>query len=312
MRTLAVRAGVLPVFAALPVLLLVLCIEWQARLARSAFADLPHQRFGASAFVPGQLALASFSPGVAQIPPVGRPHEEDAAPAARSDRADRRAVAPAAAPSPASFTQRFAAAYGYYEPNDEAVVLSGDPVLSAPNVIVLEEVAPGADEEAAAETDEREADASRYEGRTAVYVIATHAVYLPNGERLEAHSGLGGNVDNPQRANVKNRGPTPPNVYNLVMREGRFHGVRAIRLIPLDEGKMFGRDGMLAHSYMLRSARAQSNGCVVFRDYPAFLAAFQRGDVRRLVVVDDLATASAKPGTAPESVYKLAQAAAHY
>jgi hypothetical protein len=310
MRTLALRAGVLPLVVALPVLLLVLCIEWQARLARSAFADLPHERYGATLLAPGNLALASFSPADALMPAARRPQVEDQEPRAAA-RADRYRPAAAPAPSPASFTQRFAAAYGYYEPNDEAVVLSGDPVLSAPNVIVLEEAVPGsADDEM---SREREADdGSRYEGHTAVYVIATHAVYLPNGERLEAHSGLGANVDNPNRVNVKNRGPTPPNVYNLVMREGRFHGVRAIRLIPLDEGKMYGRDGMLAHSYMLRGARAQSNGCVVFRDYPAFLAAFQRGDVRRLVVVDNLTTASAKPGAAPESVYKLAQAAARY
>ena len=49
---------------------------------------------------------------------------------------------------------------------------------------------------------------------------------------------------------------------------------------------MFGRDDMLAHSYMLRGSRAQSNGCVVFRDYPAFLNAFLRGEVDRLVVVE--------------------------
>jgi hypothetical protein len=83
------------------------------------------------------------------------------------------------------------------------------------------------------------------------------------------------------------KGPTPPNVYKLSMRERVFHGVRAIRLTPVDEGKMFGRDGMLAHTYMLRN-RGHSNGCVVFSNYPAFLAAFQRGEVDRLVVVDHL------------------------
>ena len=52
---------------------------------------------------------------------------------------------------------------------------------------------------------------------------------------------------------------------------------------------MFGRDGMLAHTYMLRN-RGHSNGCVVFSNYPAFLAAFQRGEVDRLVVVEHLDT----------------------
>ncbi|HET9538110.1 MAG TPA: hypothetical protein VFP43_22645, partial [Mesorhizobium sp.] len=34
----------------------------------------------------------------------------------------------------------------------------------------------------------------------------------------------------------------------------------------------------------------ESNGCVSFTDYPAFLNAFLRGEVTRLVVVERLAT----------------------
>jgi Tlde1 domain len=101
---------------------------------------------------------------------------------------------------------------------------------------------------------------------------------LPNGEKLEAHSGLGDKRDDPQYIHVKMRGPTPPNVYDLTLREKLFHGVRAIRLNPVDDDKMFGRDGMLAHSYMLGS-NGQSNGCVAFRDYPRFLQAFLSGKV---------------------------------
>ncbi len=125
------------------------------------------------------------------------------------------------------------------------------------------------------------------DSKIAIYDIAAHTVYMPNGERLEAHSGLGERLDNPRYVNVKMKGPTPPNVYKMTMRESIFHGVRAIRLTPVDESKMFGRDGMLAHTYMLRN-RGHSNGCVVFSNYPAFLAAFQRGEVDRLVVVDHL------------------------
>jgi hypothetical protein len=120
--------------------------------------------------------------------------------------------------------------------------------------------------------------------RTAVYDIAAHTVYLPNGEKLEAHSGLGDKLDNPRYANVRMRGPTPPNVYDLTLREKSFHGVRAIRLNPVDDDKMFGRDGMLAHTYMLGS-NGQSNGCVSFKDYSKFLHAYLKGDVERLVVV---------------------------
>jgi hypothetical protein len=133
--------------------------------------------------------------------------------------------------------------------------------------------------------------------RTAIYDIAAHAVYLPNGDRLEAHSGLGSNLDNPDDVSVRGRGPTPPNVYGLALREQPFHGIRAIRLIPVGEGNMFGRDGLLAHPYML-GPNGQSNGCVSFSNYPAFLSVFSRGEVDRLVVVEHLATAPS-PGVGP-------------
>ena len=111
---------------------------------------------------------------------------------------------------------------------------------------------------------------------------------MPDGRRLEAHSGLDRRMDDPRYVHVKREGSTPPNVYNLSLRENLFHGVRAIRLTPVGDGKMYGRDGILAHSYML-GPNGQSNGCVSFSDYPAFLNAFLRGDVTRLVVVERLA-----------------------
>ena len=125
------------------------------------------------------------------------------------------------------------------------------------------------------------------DSRTAVYDIAARTVYLPNGQKLEAHSGLGDKMDDPRYVKVRMRGPTPPNVYNLTLREEIFHGVRAIRLNPVDDDKMYGRAGMLAHTYML-GPNGQSNGCVSFRDYDKFLHAFLKGEVDRLVVVADL------------------------
>ena len=122
---------------------------------------------------------------------------------------------------------------------------------------------------------------------TAIYDISAHRVYLPNGERLEAHSGLGEHMDDVRFVHLRSRGPTPPNVYELKLRESLFHGVQAIRLTPLDGNKMYGRDGILAHSFML-GANGQSNGCVSFKDYPAFLNAYLRGEITRLVVVQRL------------------------
>jgi Protein of unknown function (DUF2778) len=126
------------------------------------------------------------------------------------------------------------------------------------------------------------------DSRTAIYDITARTVYMPDGRRLEAHSGLDRRMDDPRYVHVRREGPTPPNVYNLSLRENLFHGVRAIRLTPVGDGKMYGRDGILAHSYML-GPNGQSNGCVSFSDYPAFLNAFLRGEVTRLVVVERLA-----------------------
>jgi hypothetical protein len=123
---------------------------------------------------------------------------------------------------------------------------------------------------------------------TAIYDITSRTVYLPNGRRLEAHSGFGEHMDDVRYVHARMTGPTPPNVYELKLREELFHGVRAIRLIPTDSSKMHGRSGILAHSYLL-GPNGQSNGCVSFADYPAFLDAFLRGDVTRLVVVQRLA-----------------------
>ena len=130
-------------------------------------------------------------------------------------------------------------------------------------------------------------------GGVAVYDIERGMVYLPDGERLEAHSGMGPMRDNPAYVNRRNRGPTPPHIYNLKLRERLFHGVEAIRLTPVDgEAAVFGRAGFLAHTYMLRTP-GDSNGCVVFRDYRRFLAAFKKGLFNRLVVVPRLRGAPA-------------------
>ncbi len=118
---------------------------------------------------------------------------------------------------------------------------------------------------------------------TAVYDISAHTVYLPNGTALEAHSGLGPYFDDPGHVHLRMRGATPPAVYNLTLRESLFHGVQALRLNPIS-GSVYGRSGLLAHTFML-GQRGDSNGCVSFRNYRAFLQAYMNGEVRRLVVV---------------------------
>jgi len=119
---------------------------------------------------------------------------------------------------------------------------------------------------------------------TAVYDLTAHTVTMPDGTKLEAHSGLGDLLDDPSHVDERDRGATPPHLYELTAREELFHGVQALRLNPVGGGGIFGRDGLLAHPYML-GPNGDSNGCVSFKNYDAFLQAFQNGVVKRLVVV---------------------------
>jgi Tlde1 domain len=147
------------------------------------------------------------------------------------------------------------------------------------------------------------------DGRTAIYDITAQTVYLPSGRRLEAHSGFGGLMDNPRHVHARMRGATPPNIYSLTLRERLFHGVRAIRLNPVDDSRMHGRDGILAHSYLL-GPNGQSHGCVSFGNYPEFLNAFLKGEVTRLAVVERLESPPGKlaAGQLPAPVRDLLKA----
>ena len=110
---------------------------------------------------------------------------------------------------------------------------------------------------------------------------------MPNGARLEAHSGLGSLMDNPAHVSERNVGATPPNVYDLKPRERLFHGIPALRMTPVGESDTLGRSGLLVHSYML-GPNGDSNGCVSIKDYDKFLKAYRNGEIRRLVVVPSL------------------------
>ena len=139
-----------------------------------------------------------------------------------------------------------------------------------------------------------------YDGLTAVYDISAHAVYLPNGSVLEAHSGMGSLRDDPEHVSVPNAGATPPAVYELKPRERQFHGVQALRMIPAEGSDTSGRSGLLAHSFML-GPKGDSNGCVSIRNYDRFLKAFTDGEINRLVVVPSLrgGTLAQRPSTSP-------------
>jgi hypothetical protein len=128
-------------------------------------------------------------------------------------------------------------------------------------------------------------NAAPYDRSTAVYDISARTVYLPDGTKLEAHSGLGSKLDDPRYVHVRMYGATPPHVYDLEPREALFHGVPALRLKPVGgEEAIYGRTGLLAHTYML-GPNGDSNGCVSFKDYYAFLDAYRNRGIKRLAVV---------------------------
>jgi hypothetical protein len=123
--------------------------------------------------------------------------------------------------------------------------------------------------------------------KTVLYDIVKRTVYMPDGEKLEAHSGFGKFMDDPDSMHRRDVGVTPPNVYTVRFREKLFHGVRALRMTPVGGADMFGRDGFLTHSFLL-GTNGESNGCISLRDYDKFLQAFEDGKFDRIIVLRDV------------------------
>jgi hypothetical protein len=76
------------------------------------------------------------------------------------------------------------------------------PALSPPASAVRKRVA-------TAEASKHSISPPDDDNRTAIYDIAARTVYLPNGRRLEAHSGLGSHMDDARYVHLKRLGPTP-------------------------------------------------------------------------------------------------------
>ena len=176
----------------------------------------------------------------------------------------------------------------------------GIPAPAAPAEVAMlpppmeEDMAPEAVEPPPAVTQPEAKDELRYptaEDRFAIYDIRAKKLYLPSGKKLEAHSGYGDKFDDVRYVHVKMLGPTPPNRYKLRMREALFHGTEAVRMTPVGDGKMYGRNGFLLHPYLL-GPRGDSNGCISLADYDAFLASFKRGEVEEVIVVEAMPKAT--------------------
>lgn len=217
-------------------------------------------------------------------------------PAARAVEMVRAVPLPIANPlTPAErLAEESATALALQDPRDKiaiAPVPQRNPLLSSGEQVAALPPTPGPVEPTPAKPEEQQTGPQvplpGPGDKFALYDIKGKTVYMPSGEKLEAHSGYGEGFDSLDHVAVRMVGPTPPNIYTLKVREKLFHGVEALRMTPVGEGKMYGRDGFLTHSYLM-GPRGDSNGCISFKDYDKFLAAYKRGDVNRIVVVASL------------------------
>jgi hypothetical protein len=234
---------------------------------RTFASSTPLQRDGDLPTLVPSLAVGRNTPDIPSAP-------------SRGERVAQKAVLPMPRPASAPTENASASDTAPTKPSILAAILQK--VFGKPDPVKL----------AYAATDDGDLGAGQgagggYDRLTAVYDISAHTVYMPDGTQLEAHSGLGSLLDDPRHPDEKMHGVTPPNVYNLELREVPFHGVRALRMIPQDDTKTFGRNGLLVHTYML-GPNGDSNGCVSLKNYDAFLHAYLDHKVKRLAVVASL------------------------
>ncbi len=244
-------------------------------------------------FAPGTFVRTAPQSAVQQAataPPTAPAQNVASSPPPGDDRIARNAAVPPPPPLSLAPLRTAAVRDGSHIARTAAVAPDAPPTLfeklfgkssPKPSAMMLAYAAP---DDKAVLGDGQSAAAGRYDRWTAVYDISAHKVYLPDGRELEAHSGYGSRLDDPRTASVKDLGVTPPDIYDLEPREAPFHGVAALRMIPVDVDKVFGRSGILAHSYML-GPNGDSNGCVSFKDYEAFLQAYLNHEIKRLAVV---------------------------
>jgi hypothetical protein len=247
-------------------------------------------------------SFAESAPRPAQFRFVARapaPNDMDAAPQAVPVRSVQSVPLPTPRPAELGLAQfaKPSLLTPRHNANDPFAKLFGTPETTGS---ALAYAAAGATPDVGASDDKRGLALGRTpanDGTTAIYDITARTVFLPDGTKLEAHSGLGPKMDDPRHVNVRMHGATPPHVYDLIPREALFHGVEALRLIPVGGSEaIFGRNGLLTHTYLL-GPRGDSNGCISFKDYDTFLEAYKSGKVKRMVVVASLDDPQIAAGT---------------
>ena len=128
---------------------------------------------------------------------------------------------------------------------------------------------------------------SGYDRYTAVYDISARVVYLPDGTRLEAHSGLGAGA---RQSALRGRARSGPDAAACLRADA------AGRLLPRRPGDTAQSGRRRRNLWPRRIAgppvharpNGNSNGCVSFKDYKAFLRAYENGQIKKLAVVAKL------------------------
>jgi hypothetical protein len=172
----------------------------------------PPATFVMSAAVPSHDQSAAATPSPPEIEATGA-----IPPAARDDRLVP-SLASAAAPPRVQRTRLATVRDGAHEHENDAAAKAPDhkpsifeKLFGRPATVTLAYAAP----DDGGLGGGQGITPGRYDRATAVYDITAHAVYLPDGTKLEAHSGLGSRLDDPRYAGERNRGVTPPAVYDL-------------------------------------------------------------------------------------------------
>ncbi len=126
--------------------------------------------------------------------------------------------------------------------------------------------------------------------KTAIYDISAATVYLPSGEKLEAHSGIATCAT--IRAMLTRR--------CVALRHRALISFRCVKAYSTGSKQCVCSQPMVAIRTTATAcwrthtccAGQDSNGCVVFKDYARFLRAFKRGEVNRMIVVTSMSSSS--------------------
>lgn len=122
------------------------------------------------------------------------------------------------------------------------------------------------------------------------YEQATGRLLLGCGDGFEpfatCYAGAPGFINDPDADHLRQRGPLPKGVYNIILSEHPRFAAPAFYLSPQSPNAMFGRSGFFIHGGDF-ARRTSSHGCIVCRlsDRQRIQRLFERGAVKGVLTV---------------------------